>query len=88
MDPNYFIDLRHLTPFSVPSVKVDSTPPQVNYVASYPMHLTRTQKDPFCSCSTSFYLVLVVDLEISSMRELESIPPLVGPSEWFDIHFI
>ena len=43
---------NHSTPLSVPSVRVDSTPPQVNYVASYPMFSIAYDKEPLFSCSS------------------------------------
>jgi hypothetical protein len=54
------------TPLYAPSVHVDSTPPQVNYVASYPRCSIVSEQEPVQSCFPS--------------RDLESkIDPLVYP---------
>ena len=34
-------------PLSIPNVSIDTTPPQVNYVASCPLHSIATEKQPF-----------------------------------------
>jgi hypothetical protein len=39
--------LDHATPSYVPSIRVDTTPPWVNYVASYPKCLVSSKKEPF-----------------------------------------
>lgn len=42
-------------------------------------------KDPLHSCLFSLDLVLIVDMAIYSMGNLETILPLVGPKNHFDI---
>ena len=44
-------------PLSIPSVSIDTTPPQVSYVASCPLHSIATKKQPLFSCLPSQDLV-------------------------------
>ena len=48
-------------PLLIPSVSIDTTPPQVSYVASCPLRLIATKKHPMFSCLPSRGLVPVVD---------------------------
>lgn len=52
------------TPWFVPSVQVDSTPPWVNYVALNPQSSIAFERDPLNYYSPSWDLVLAVDREI------------------------
>lgn len=45
------ITLDHSTSLCILSVRVDSTMPRVNYVASYPLFLIATKKEHLFSCS-------------------------------------
>ena len=40
-------------PLLVPSVSIDTNPPQVNYVASFPLCSIATEKHPLFSCLSS-----------------------------------
>ena len=50
-----FLDLSpeptryHVFPLLIPSVSIDTTPPQVSYVASCPLHSIATEKQPLFS---------------------------------------
>ena len=57
----------------VPSVSIDTTPPQVSYVASCPLRSIATEKQPLFSCLPSQELVLVVDQVIHPIQ-------IVGPN--------
>ena len=46
-----------VSPLLIPSVFIDTTPPWVHYVASYPLCLSATKKKPLCSCLSSWDLV-------------------------------
>ena len=48
-------------PLLIPSVSVDTTPPQVNYVASCPLCSIATEKQPLFSCLPSRDMVPAVD---------------------------
>ena len=61
LDPSPDPTRDQVFPLLVPSVSVDTTPPQVNYVASCPLCLIATEKQPLFSCLPSWDLVLVVD---------------------------
>jgi hypothetical protein len=53
--------LFHTTPLYVLSVHVDSTPPRVNYVASYPRCSIASEQEPVQSCLPSRDLVSTID---------------------------
>ena len=76
---------NHSIPLSVPSVRVDSNPPQVNYVASYPMFSISNEKEPLFACSSYLDSILAVDLGYSPMGALEPILSPVGQSECYDV---
>jgi hypothetical protein len=66
--------VNHMTSLNGPYMRVTSTPPQVNYVATYPMHSTMNEKEPLPYSD----LDLVVDMVISSIGLLElDLPTLV-----------
>ena len=48
-------------PLSIPSVSIDTAPPQVSYVASCPLRSISTEKQPIFLCLPSQDLVPVVD---------------------------
>ena len=48
-------------PLLIPNVSIDTTPPQVSYVASFPLHSIATEKQPLFSCLPSRDLVPAVD---------------------------
>ena len=45
----------------IPSVYIDTTQPQVNYVASFPLRSIATEKQPMFSCLPSLDLVPIFD---------------------------
>jgi hypothetical protein len=65
----------------VPSVYVDSTPPQVNYVVSYPRCSISFEKEPVKSCFPSRDLVSTIDPLVYPMGEWELLLPPLGPSD-------
>ena len=48
-------------PLLIPNVSIDTTLPQVSYVASCPLHSIATEKQPLFSCLASRDLVPTVD---------------------------
>jgi hypothetical protein len=70
-------------PLYVPSIHVDSTLPQVNYVASYPWCSIAPEKELVNSCFPSRDLVSTIDPLIYRMGAL--LPPL-GPAN-LEFHF-
>jgi hypothetical protein len=69
--------LFQTTPLYVPSVRVDSTPPWVNYVASYPRCSIASKKEPVKSCWPSQDLVPTIDPLVYPMGGMGA---LVSPS--------
>jgi hypothetical protein len=73
--------LVQATPLYVPSVRVDSTPPRVNYVASYPRCSIASEQEPVQSCFPYRDSVSAIDPLVYPIGAWEpSLPPL-GPSE-------
>jgi hypothetical protein len=73
--------LFQTTPLYVPSIHVDSTPPRVNYVASYPRCSVSYEQEPVQLCFPSRDLESTIDPLVYPMGAREpSLPPL-GPSE-------
>jgi hypothetical protein len=68
------------TPLHVPSVHVDSTPPKVNYVVSYPRCSIVSEKEPVRSCFPSRYLVPTIDPLVYAVGAWEPLLPPLGPS--------
>jgi hypothetical protein len=64
----------------VPSVQVDSSPPQVNYVASYPRCSIASEKDPLQSCFPSRDKVSTIDQVLYPMGACEPFLSPFGPS--------
>jgi hypothetical protein len=73
--------LVQTTPLYVPSVRVDSTLPRVNYVASYPRCSISSEREPLQSCFPSRDLVLVIDPLVYPMGAWEPFFPPLGPSD-------
>jgi hypothetical protein len=63
---------KHLTPLSVPYMKMVSHLPQVNYVAPCLVCSTSNEKDPFSVWSLSLDLDPVVDMVNHSVGDLET----------------
>jgi hypothetical protein len=74
------LTLFQTTPLYVPSIRVDSTPPRVNYVASYPRCSIASEKEPMQSCFPSRYLVSTIDSLVYPMGAWEPLFPPLGPS--------
>ena len=47
--PNSCLIFQHVTPLSVPILMMDSPPPQVNYVVTYPIPSIANEKEPLTS---------------------------------------
>jgi hypothetical protein len=73
--------LFQATPLYVPSVRVDSTPPRVNYVSSYPRCSISSKKEPVKSCFPSRDLVSTIDPLVYPMGAWEPLLPPLGPSD-------
>jgi hypothetical protein len=61
--------LVHDTPLYVPSVRVDSTLPRVNYVVSYPRCSISSEKESIQSCFPSRHLISEIDPFVYPMGE-------------------
>jgi hypothetical protein len=72
--------LFQTTPLYVSSVRVDSTPPQVNYVASYPQCSIAYEQEPVKSCWPSRDLESTIDPLVYPMGAWEPLLPPLGPS--------
>ena len=59
--------INQVFPLLIPSVSIDSTPPWVSYVASYPSCSTATEKKPLYLCLPSQDSVPAVDQVIHSI---------------------
>ena len=64
---------------------MDSTLPQVNYVASYPMFSIAYEKEPMFSCSSYLDSIPAVDLGCYPMGALEPVLSPIGRSECYDV---
>jgi hypothetical protein len=73
--------LFQTTPLHVPTIRVDSTPPQVNYVASYPQCSIASEKEPVQSCFPSRDLVSTIDQLVYPMGAWEPLLPPLGPGD-------
>jgi hypothetical protein len=73
--------LFQTTLLHVPSVRVDSTPPWVNYVASYPRCSIASKQEPMKSCFPSRELVSSIDPLVYPMGAWEPLLPPLGPSD-------
>ena len=72
--------LFHTTPLYVPSIRVDSNPPQVNYVASYPRCSISSEQEPVQSFLPSRDLIAAIDPLVYLMGEWEPLLPPLSPS--------
>ena len=61
LDPSPDPTRDQVFPLLIPSVSIDTTPPQVSYVPSCHLRSIATEKQPLFSCLPSRDLVLVVD---------------------------
>jgi hypothetical protein len=67
-------------PLYVPSVRVDSTPPRVNYVASYPRCSIASEQESVQSCFPSRDLESTIDPLVYPMGAWEPLIPPLDPS--------
>ena len=72
-------------PLLIPSVSIDVTPPQVNYVASCPLCSIATEKQPLFSCLPSRDLVPAVDQVSHSIQPMEHAFHSVNPFKSLDM---
>jgi hypothetical protein len=72
--------LFQTTPLYVPSIRVDSTPSWVNYVASYPRCSIAYEQEPMKSCFPSRELVSTINPLVYPMGAWEPLFPPLGPS--------
>jgi hypothetical protein len=72
--------LFQTTHLYVPIIRVDSTPPRVNYVASYPQCSIAYEKEPVQSCFRSRDLESSIDPLVYPMGAWEPLIPPLGPS--------
>jgi hypothetical protein len=68
-------------PLYVPSVHVDSTPPQINYATSYPWCSIAPEKELVHSCFPSRDLVSTIDPLVYPMRAWDPLLLPLGPSD-------
>jgi hypothetical protein len=73
--------LVQVAPLYVPSIRVDSTLPQVNYVASYPRCSISPEKELVHSCFPSRDLVSTIDPLVYPMGAWDPLLPPLGPSD-------
>ena len=50
LDPSHDPTRGQVFPLLIPSVSIDTTPPRVRYVASYPLHSIATEENLLFSC--------------------------------------
>jgi hypothetical protein len=72
--------LVQASPLYIPSVRVDSTPPRVNYVASYPRCSIASEKELMQSCFPSRDLESTIDPLVYPMGAWDPLIPPLGPS--------
>ena len=72
-------------PLLIPSVSIDTTPPQVSYVASCPLCSISTMKQPLFSCLPSRDLVPVVNQGSHPIQTVEPSLHSVDPFEILDM---
>ena len=53
LDPSPDPTIDQVFDLLIPNVSIDTTPPQVNYVSSCPLHSITTEKQPLFSCLPS-----------------------------------
>ena len=81
LDPNR----DQVFPLLIPSVSIDTTPPQVNYVASCPLCSIAIEKKHLFSCLPSQDLVPVVDQVSHPIQTVELALHSVNPFESLDM---
>ena len=85
LDPSPEPNKDQVFPLLVPNVSIDTTPPQVNYVASCPLCSISTEKQPLFSCLPSRDLVPAVDQVSHSIQTMEPALHSVDPFENSDM---
>ena len=79
LDPSPNPTRDQVFPLLIPSVSIDTTPPQVSYVASYPFRSISIEEKPLFSCLPSRDLVPAVDQVISPIQTMEPTLHYVDP---------
>ena len=85
LDPSPDPTIDQVFPLLITSVSVDTTSPQVNYVASYPLCSIATERQPLLSCLPSRDLVPAVELVSHPIQTVESSLYSVDPFESSDM---
>ena len=85
LDPSPDPTRDQVFPLLIPSVSIDTTPPQVSYVASCPLRSIATEKQPLFSCLPSWDLVPAIDQVIFPMGTLELPLHPIDPTKCLDM---
>ena len=85
LDPSPDPTRYQVFPLLIPSVSVDTTPPQVSYVASCPLRSIATKKQPLFSCLPSRDLVPTVEQVSHPIQTMECALHSVDPFESLDM---
>ena len=85
LDPSPDPTRDQVFPLLIPSVFIDTAPPQVSYVASCPLRSISTEKQPLFSSLPSRDLVPVVDRVSHPIQTVESSLHSVNPFESLDV---
>ena len=88
LDPSPDPTRDQVFPLLVPSVSIDTNPPQVNYVASCPLCSISTEKKPLCSCLLSWDWIPAVDQVIYLMQTVEPAHHPIDPFECLGMYYI
>ena len=85
LDPSPDPTRDQVFPLLIPSVSIDTTPPQVSYVASCPLRSIATEKQPLFSCLPSRDLVPAVERVSHPIQTVEPSLHYVDPFESLDM---
>ena len=88
LDPSPNPTRDQVFPLLIPSVSIDTTLPQVSYVASCPLRSITIDKKPLFSCLPSWDLVPTVDQVIYPMGALEPSLHPIDPTKCSNIYSI
>ena len=84
-DPSPDLTRDQVFPLLVPSVSIDTTPPQVRYVVSCPLRSIATEKKPLFSCLPSRDFVPTVDQVSHPIHNVEHALHSVNPFKILDM---
>ena len=85
LDPSPDPTRDQVFPLLIPSVSIDTNPPQVRYVASCPLRSIATEKKPLFSCLPSRDMVPAVDQVSHPIQTVEPSLHSVNPFESLDM---